>query len=510
MKNALKSLSFLMVLGALIFISSCGSDDGGGIDIDDDGGGFAVSNGLYFAGLSSSSDTTIALAGELKETTVEGEGFSQLERTGHLSTFMYLEAGNYFFAEVDDQEVIAAYGGSATVVDTVKADNQTDDFGDIIDVELEENGAAINVSESGVYHVVYDQQESEGLIIKINSWGILGSGTDATDGDIDLTLDGAPSSEGVSWTATDVALYSGGSFKLRYNDSWKVDTREGFDGAPDAFDPSFGYVLFTNLGGTLEVPEIGGSDIGISEDGAYTVTLSISENGETSISLTKTGEVEPRPEFPEAMYLVGGATPYDWTEPGTGDNPDAALFHQLAGDGNDGVYWKISSLITGQGFKISAANWKDPNLGFGGVDSFDEEGVTVSDDGSGNMSIATDGMYMIVLDLRNDEVKVSISDVLVYGIGDAFGSWDEDKAEYLFTVDDVNKTVTSPALAANGNIRMYADHPWIPDWWNAEFRVADGAIDYRNNGGDQEAVAGTTGQVITLSFDDNTGTIESP
>jgi len=129
------------------------------------------------------------------------------------------------------------------------------------------------------------------------------------------------------------------------------------------------------------------------------------------------------------------------------------------------------------------------------------------------MSVAEDGIYMIVLDLRDDEVKVSLTEVEVYGIGVAFaggGDFIEDNAADLFTVNTEANTVVSPALSASGSIRMYAHHPWIPNWWQAEFRVADGAIDYRGNGGDQEAVAGSAGDVITLSFDDNTGTIVSP
>lgn len=93
-------------------------------------------------------------------------------------------------------------------------------------------------------------------------------------------------------------------------------------------------------------------------------------------------------------------------------------------------------------------------------------------------------------------------------IGDAFGSWDAGVETNKFTVDNTAKTLVSPALPASANIRMYADHSWIPDWWNAEFNVFDGVIQYRNDGGDQEAVPGTAGQVITLHFDDNTGTIE--
>jgi len=360
MKNTLKYLGFLAALGTLVFITSCGSDDGGGgiIIDDDDDSGFSVPDGIYLAGLSSSSDTTISFANKLNTATVEGEGFSQLDRDGHQVSFMYLEAGSYMFADVDGREVVAAYGGSTTTVDTVKADNGTDLFGDIIDVDLEENGAAVSVPEAGVYHVVYDQQESEGLLIKVDSWGILGSGTDATDGDIDLTIDAGASAEGATWTATNVALYSGGSFKLRYNNAWKVDTRENTEGAEDAFDASLGYVLFTNVGGTLDAPDIGGSNIDISEDGAYTVVLSLSSDGEMSISLERTGDVEPRPEFPAEMYLVGGATPYGWDAPGTTEGSDDALFQSipLADGEGDGVYWKIASLITGQGFKISAFN----------------------------------------------------------------------------------------------------------------------------------------------------------
>lgn len=78
----------------------------------------------------------------------------------------------------------------------------------------------------------------------------------------------------------------------------------------------------------------------------------------------------------------------------------------------------------------------------------------------------------------------------------------------LFAVDHAEKLVVSPPLPESGNIRMYTSHQWIPDWWNAEFNLFDGVIEYRGSGDDQEPVAGTAGQVITLHFDDNTGSIE--
>jgi hypothetical protein len=55
---------------------------------------------------------------------------------------------------------------------------------------------------------------------------------------------------------------------------------------------------------------------------------------------------------------------------------------------------------------------------------------------------------------------------------------------------------------------MYVSHPWIPSWWNAEFNVYGTDIIYRNDSGDdQPAVPGTAGQIITLHFDDNKGSI---
>jgi len=136
-------------------------------------------------------------------------------------------------------------------------------------------------------------------------------------------------------------------------------------------------------------------------------------------------------------------------------------------------------------------------------------GVDATQD-AGNMDVAESGMYMVVLNLRDDMVKLSVKPAEVYGIGDAFGGYDpEDNPATLFTIENVAKTLTSPALTADGAIRMYAQHSWIPAWWNAEFNVYSGIIEYRNDSeADQDPVNGTTGQVVTLMFDDNTGTIQ--
>ena len=93
-------------------------------------------------------------------------------------------------------------------------------------------------------------------------------------------------------------------------------------------------------------------------------------------------------------------------------------------------------------------------------------------------------------------------------MGDCFGGWDAAKAENLFVAEGT--TLVSPATVADGNIRMYTAAPSAitgVDWWQMEFNVFDGVIEYRGAGGDQAAVAATAGQKVTLDLNAGTGSI---
>ena len=124
----------------------------------------------------------------------------------------------------------------------------------------------------------------------------------------------------------------------------------------------------------------------------------------------------------------------------------------------------------------------------------------------------TSGYYIIVANMDKDAETIEVNMAKVYGIGDAFGSWDGET--YLFTAEaDVLK---SPTFAADGDLRMYttastftpvADGPAV-DWWQAEFVVLDGKIEYRGTGDDQARAAVTAGGSVSLNFKDGTGTIE--
>ncbi|MEP0986821.1 hypothetical protein [Ekhidna sp.] len=316
MKNVLKSLSLLMVLGTLVFVSSCGSDDGG-IDIGGGGeGSFAVADGFYIAGVSAS-DTTIATAYLLSDATVEGEGFAATPRDDHKAGYIYLTAGNYIFAEVDEQEIVSIEGGSSSVVDSVGTWAEAYTY-----VEVEANGASFAVSEEGVYHVIYDKQNSEAFIVRINSWGIIGGAvyesvcvSNGFNSDLDLETV-SESAEGSTWSGTGIIIRDD-QFKFRYNNNWTIGE----------------YKSFTNVGESLSVLVPGGANITNAESGVYDVTLSMDANGVFSATLTKTGEAEVcsfnADNFP--WGIIGSGTQGTTETAGWTDDKDLIYVGQVDG-----------------------------------------------------------------------------------------------------------------------------------------------------------------------------------
>jgi len=426
---------------------------------------------------------------------------TQEDRASLMELYVAVKAGSEGFNIITvEGNVQKVWGPGADFAMVAEADLDGDEPRDgIWRGSLEETATPFTVTEDGLYHIAFDSEVGIVVLAKVN-WGIIGGATPGGWGENTPLEAPAFDLNTMTYTIPSVTLTED-TWKFRYSNGWKIILDAEFDfGGADK-----GIKVNTNLGGAASALVAGGDNIANAAYANYTVTLTWTLGGSYAATVVFESDGEPLAEFPEAMYLVGAGTAYGWDEPGT---VDAAIMHKAAGGGeSEGLYWKILHIEAGQGFKVSAAQWGSPNLGFAEVEEFDANGVAVSDI-DGNLDVAESGMYTIVLDLRNDMTKLSVAPVMVYGIGDAFGSWDEDVAANLFTIDNTAKTVTSPATFVDGNIRMYADHAWIPAWWNAEFNVFSGVIEYRNDGGDQEVVPTTTGQVATLTFDDNTGTIQ--
>jgi len=474
-------LALIMFGVSISAVTSCKKDD-------DDDDKPTVEDGLYVFG-EGTALTTYEFKGLMKATKNEVD---QSDRAGLYELYIAVKGGAQGFniGKIEGGKA-TVYGPAAGFAEVPEADK----IGDeprlwFARGAVQETNNKFTVPEDGLYHVVYDENLNIAVVARVE-WGIIGGATPEGWGTSTHMASSAFDLNAMSFEVNDLILLLG-EFKFRYSNGWKV-VLDGENVRVNA-----------NYGGAVNALVPGGANIQNTVVGKYTVKMEWSlENGNVA-TVTKTGDYEP-PAYPDAMYIVGAATAYGWDTPGSKAD---AIMHKLAGGGpSDGIFWKICYLQGGEGFKLSAANWSEPNLGFGQIDEFDAGGVAVSDDG-GNMKVNESGMYIVVLNLRDNQKKVSIKSAEVFGIGDAFGGWDAGVAANKFTVDNANKTIVSPALPANGNIRMYASHAWIPAWWNAEFRVFDGKIEYRGDGGDQDPVAGTAGQVITLRFDDNTGTIQ--
>jgi len=493
MKNKFlrKVLNWSMVLvAATMILGSCNKDD-------DKDPPVVIEDGVYIKGAGTAL-TDYDAKGLMTATTNEAD--DNAARAGLYDLYVPVKAG------ADGFNIVIVTGGEPTVY------GPGADFAAIIQEDRHaeepqnvdfwrgsytESTSPFTVTTDGFYHVVLDTQL--GLVAVAEAkWGVIGGATpNGWSGSTEMTAS-AFDLNTMSWSVTELILLAG-EWKFRYADGWKIEL-------DTVSTPNV--KVNCNFGGAVDALVAGGGNINNATPGYYTIDLSYTLGSGYTATLTKTGDYTP-PAYPDAMFIVGDAVAYGWPTAGPGEDAESAMHKAAGGAPTEGIFWKICYIETGKAFKLSAENWGDPNLGFAEVDEFDVNGVTVADDGSGNMSVAASGMYMVVLNLQDEMAKVSVMAPTVYGIGDAFGAndWAEDAASCLFTVDDVAKTLTSPALTADGNIRMYADHAWIQDWWNAEFNVYTTTIEYRNDGGDQAAVAGTTGQVITLTFDDNTGAI---
>jgi hypothetical protein len=319
---------------------------------------------------------------------------------------------------------------------------------------------------------------------------------------------GTGSADGVTFEVKAVDLRA--VFKVRINTAWKFITTNvpwtdlaagGAEG--DHCRPVISY------GGAADALTADGGDITIDNGGQlldFTFTWTPGKKGIAGISITTTaaGELPPA-EFPEAMFMIGASIGgWDWAANG---------IEMVPVHSNPHLFWKIVWIEAGvadAGFKFS------PEKAWGkdfGVDAATGATEGVYGKGVDNVpDVAESGYYMVVVNLETETIEVNAPSV--NGINPVFG--DADWAGNIeFTVDNTNKVITSPAFSADGALRMYvkantltnADGAAI-DWWQAEFNVFDGVIEYRGTGNDQAAVNVTAGQTVSLDFANETGVIE--
>ncbi len=373
-------------------------------------------------------------------------------------------------------------------------------------VELDDNGANIGTT-GGNYTLILDPDEKVFTIIQneaadITDWtGVVldavGAGISADNANavadpsswawgnvLVADNDGVPSSDaGVyTWTWDGVILEAEEGFKIR--------TLNG-EAAPEndiAFD--VGYSALDVENSTEKVVDSEGN-FTVTEKGEYNITITIDAiNGdEKTVTIT-----EPAPD---GLYMIGETIGgWDWA---------ANAVEMIPVHSQENLYWSIVWMESGtDGFKFSPIlDWGE-DFGMGedlGNGEFSFGGDNVS-------APAESGYYMVVVDLEAE--LISVAEPEVYLIGDAIGSWDTADANGLFTVDNANEVISFNGTLNNSELRMYAWHSYFSEWWQSEFMIFDGAIEYRGNGDDQERVNVDAGDyVIELDFRTGAGSIQA-
>jgi len=345
--------------------------------------------------------------------------------------------------------------------------------GEIYEVPLGEPFQAVAggpnlATPAGFYKAVLDLSNEANPTITIseaNVYSLIGEiNGDAWTKDVEMTF-----KDGV-WTSPVVTI--SGGFKIRHNFSW-ADT--------DTYGLEEGATAEVNKEITLVQP---GSNISL-EAGDYKVQF----NPESKKMLITAVA------FPEQLYMIGEEFGgWDWNSDGVVEMTPV-LHNPDWGAEAEGQFYTVRYFTAGKGFKFCAQRaWSGDFWGLTTNDGYTEQG--------GNCVVAEDGFYLIHIDFKNE--KVHVEPARVYGIGDAFGGWDEAVEANLFATDGKTLKATAPKA---GKLRMYVESAISTSgWWTREFSIIDGAIVPRIL--DELAVPEVkAAQVITLNFNEGTGSI---
>lgn len=484
--SSLVKLTLLMLMIGVVMVS-CKDDD------DDDTPPVVVLDGYYVTG----AGTAVTDIGENGLMTVARNEVVQEDREELMELYMAVQ-GEF---KSGDGFNITAVSGSTTKVYGPGPDFEMVPNGDL-DTDEPKNGLwrgslvettdQFTVPNDGLYHIVFDSELMVAAIAKVD-WTAIGGatpggwseGTSLTSSAFDLNT--------ISFEIDEIVMLEN-EWKFRYSNGWKIILDADYDlGGADK-----GIKVNTNFGGAVDALLAGGDNMVNDAYAVYKIgmTWELGKGHTASFEYVKDGE--PLANYPDSVYMIGASVGgWDWA---LVDLPMNATHSHPE------LFWKILWIEAGvddAGFKFAPQrDW----IGDFGVAGDPTDGVW--EIGTDNVpEPAVSGHYMVVVNLETETIEVNAP--TVYLIGDAAGTWDAGVAENLFTVDNANEVVTITKDMVAGNLRMYAAASTLTaDWWQAEFMVFDGAIEYRSTGDDQEAVPLTEGSwTINLKFTDEIGEI---
>jgi hypothetical protein len=417
----------------------------------------------------------------------------QTDRNALVEIYMALEASNGFSLYEVAGSVKSTYGPSAdfALIETA-ALNVDEPKNGLWKGGYEASTTLFTVPEDGLYHIVIDTELKKVAIARVK-WGLIGGATPGGWSN-DTPMTETFTTSKVEFSVVDVTMLVN-EFKFRYSGGWKIilDTEYDLGGGQK------GVKVNTNFGGAVGALVAGGANIANAEYAVYKFTVTWELGVGTTATMVKTGEAIPLPTYPAALYMIGNSVgTWDWA---LTDLP------MIPVNSHPNAFWRIvwmDAAAADPGIKFAPGKeW----VGDFGVADNTNPGVKDYLKGGNNlMPPTTSGYYMVWIDLERD--SISVAEAEVYLIGDAVGAWDAAVPANKFTVDNTNEVITITKDLSAANLRMNAWHKWHYDWWQHEFNIIGGNIEYRGTGGDQVAVPVTAGSaVISLNFKTGTGTI---
>ena len=349
---------------------------------------------------------------------------------------------------------------------SVGGPGEEDEYVPTVGVAFEAGEKNIKVGVAGNYDVTFDYAAMTILIEEhVAVYSLIGE----INGD-SWKVDVAMTENNGVWTSPVVEV--AGGFKIRYDYSW---ADENTYGVAEGFTP-VASTPFTAVqpGGNISV-----------EPGKYKVQFTPATK---EVLITAVN-------FPEQLYMIGEEFGgWNWESDGVVEMTPV-LHNPEWGANAEGQFYTVRYISAGKGFKFnSKRDWGGDFYGLTTNDGFE-----VSDN---NCVVAEEGFYLVHIDLKNE--KVHVEPARVYGIGDAFGGFDEEKEENLFKADGKTLKMTLPKA---GNLRMYVVSSIATSgWWTREFNIFDGKIVPRLME-ELSPVPVLAGQVVTLNFNEGTGTI---
>lgn len=284
----------------------------------------------------------------------------------------------------------------------------------------------------------------------------------------------------VQFTHSDTNVYDDPVFKVSFeatadNQYWKIVPQENVDGDFWANPGIVGPAIDGNdaMSGSLVNDGAGAGKI--AKAGKYIMTINM-------MDYTYTIEAAPT-----ELYMTGSG--YSWTD-----------WKQLIPIyGTDDQFWTVVYLAEGEQFKFAPQAGWGGDFGYSDTTIKGEAGANITSSSEGNLVAGKAGWYILHVTNGTDRI-LEVLEPNVYLIGDTAGEWNID-ASHKFTVPTTKDgEFVSPAFAKDAELRMCVNIGDPGNWWQTEFIITNGKIDYRGKGGDQPRLNVSGGQKAYLNF----------